>query len=89
MGGAFLSTPITTKKTIKYQHGKLRVVTCEMQGTPTFEFRMEKVYVRRRFVPSHKQRNLPLWRFRWSRRSIGLTILWQTFSTMPRNESFF
>jgi hypothetical protein len=32
MGGAFLSQPVTTKKTHKYQHGKLRVVTCEMQG---------------------------------------------------------
>lgn len=32
MGGAFLSQPITTKKTNKYQHGKIRVVTCEMQG---------------------------------------------------------
>ena len=32
MGGAFLSAPITTKKTNKYQHGKIRVVTCEMQG---------------------------------------------------------
>lgn len=32
MGGAFLSQPVTTKKVNKYQHGKLRVVTCEMQG---------------------------------------------------------
>ena len=32
MGGAFLSQPITEKKTTKYQHGKLRVVCCEMQG---------------------------------------------------------
>ena len=32
MGGAFLSQPVTTKKTCKYQHGKIRVVTCEMQG---------------------------------------------------------
>ena len=32
MGGAFLSQPNTSKKTHKYQHGKIRVVTCEMQG---------------------------------------------------------
>ena len=32
MGGAFLSQPITEKKINKYQHGKIRVVTCEMQG---------------------------------------------------------
>jgi len=32
MGGAFLSQPVTTKKTNKYQHAKIRVVTCEMQG---------------------------------------------------------
>jgi len=32
MGGAFLSQPITTKVTNKYQHNKIRVVTCEMQG---------------------------------------------------------
>jgi hypothetical protein len=32
MGGAFLSKPITEKKINKYQHGKIRVVTCEMQG---------------------------------------------------------
>lgn len=35
MGGAFLSQPVTTKKTNKYQHGKIRVVTCEMQGMNT------------------------------------------------------
>jgi len=28
MGGAYLSQPITIKKTTKYQHGKLRVVVC-------------------------------------------------------------
>jgi hypothetical protein len=33
MGGAFLSQPVTTKKTSKYQHGKIRVISCEMQGT--------------------------------------------------------
>ena len=32
MGSAFLSQPNTTKKISKHQHGKLRVVTCEMQG---------------------------------------------------------
>jgi hypothetical protein len=32
MGGVFLSQPITTKKTNKYQHAKIRVITCEMQG---------------------------------------------------------
>lgn len=37
MGGAFLSAPVTTKKTHKYQHGKLRVVTCEMQGNPPLD----------------------------------------------------
>lgn len=32
MGGSFLSQPITTKRTKKYQHGRVRVITCEMQG---------------------------------------------------------
>lgn len=32
MGGSFLSQPITTKRTKKYQHHKVRVITCEMQG---------------------------------------------------------
>jgi hypothetical protein len=32
MGGSFLSQPITTKRTKKYQHRKIRVITCEMQG---------------------------------------------------------
>ena len=32
MGGAFLSQPVTSKRVSKYQHGKIRVITCEMQG---------------------------------------------------------
>lgn len=32
MGGAFLSQPVTKKRINKYQHGKIRVITCEMQG---------------------------------------------------------
>lgn len=32
MGGAFLSQPVVTKKTSKYQHRKVRVICCEMQG---------------------------------------------------------
>jgi hypothetical protein len=32
MGGAFLSQPVTDKRVNKYQHGKIRVITCEMQG---------------------------------------------------------
>lgn len=36
MGGAFLSQPITTKKTSKYQHRKLRVICSEMQGNHFF-----------------------------------------------------
>lgn len=37
MGGAFLSKPVTTKTTIKYQHSKIRVITCEMQGILKFK----------------------------------------------------
>jgi hypothetical protein len=44
MGGAFLSQPITKKRINKYQHGKIRVISCEMQGKLFPYFRMEKVY---------------------------------------------
>jgi hypothetical protein len=44
MGGAFLSQPITTKVTNKYQHNKIRVVTCEMQGIYYFTKDGEKIW---------------------------------------------